>query len=371
MNSGLRLIKPKLPDFESVQKYFDQSKAKDWYTNYGPCYQELSRLFSDRAKNTPNLILTNATVALETVMKALFQQKSDSIAQYVLVPSYTFSATITSITNIGLKPIYVDVDLDDWHMSASHLENLLNQYQGRVVGILTCSTFGTLPPKEKLSSWRKISNAYEMKLVIDSAAGYGNDYLADYHEYEYADAVVYSMHATKPFAVGEGGIILSDQQTVDKCKMISQFGFDERRIPLPNGTNGKISEIMCAFGLAALESLEKDVRIRRDIARVYRDNLKHSTGVTFQENEKTATHQSMFIQLSDLGAKRSILEELRKNKIEFREDWGQPVHEMIKSDFVTDMDSTKILSANCLSLPIWIGLKEESIVEVCDIISQF
>ena len=55
--------------------------------------------------------------------------------------------------------------------------------------------------------------------------------------------------------------------------------------------------------------------------------------------------------------------------IEFREDWGQPLHEMIRSDFETDLTTTEKLSRNCLSLPIWIGLTEEEIVGICQILS--
>ena len=370
MDKGIRLVKPHLPELEKVQVYFDQSIAKNWYTNYGPCYQELSHRLALRANRSSNLILTNATVALETVMKVLFQKSQVNLANYVLVPSYTFSATVTAITNIGLKPIYVDVDLDDWHMSAIHLEDLAKQHHEHVVGILACSTFGTLPSKEKLAAWKTISDMYNLKLVIDSAAGYGNDVLEDYHEYEYADAVVYSMHATKPYAVGEGGIIFANQETIKKCKKLSQFGFDENRIALPDGTNGKISEIMCAFGLAALENLDQNIQLRRRLASYYQENLGTLSGFAFQKGSHSSTWQSMFLQVKDLPTKILMTQKLKQNGIEFREDWGQPLHEMIRSDFESNLTTTEKLGENCLSLPIWIGLTEEEIVDVCKILTK-
>jgi dTDP-4-amino-4,6-dideoxygalactose transaminase len=299
-------------------------------------------------------------------MKVLFASENHLLNRYVIVPSYTFAATVTSITNIGFLPIYVDVDVTDWHMSPEHLEELLKEHGQSVIGILACSTFGTLPPIEKLIKWKAIAKKYGKPLALDSAAGYGNDIEATYHEYEYADAVVYSMHATKTFAVGEGGVIFANADVIKECKKLSQFGFDESRIALPNGTNAKISEIHCAFGLAALDTIEDHILQRRANASRYIKLLGESQFFSFQLNSNTSTWQSIFLQIDPPPKKLRILDSLDQNKIQYREDWSKTLHSMIPSVLGSDLRVTEKLAIGCLSLPNWIGLKDSQIDQICE-----
>ena len=139
----LRLIKPSSPNMSQVENYFKISQEKSWFSNFGPCYEILQNRISQIFGGKSVLIVSNATQALELVLKNNRRKNFDDLIQkYVVAPAYTFAATATAIHSAGYLPLYVDVDLDDWHASTEELETLLQIHSEEIACLLLCSTFG-------------------------------------------------------------------------------------------------------------------------------------------------------------------------------------------------------------------------------------
>lgn len=362
MEQFLRLTKPKIPDLLATSKYFSKSENARWYTNFGPCYEELRVQLMNLTGAQDVLIVNNATVALEIVLKATRKNLSgDAARKYVLTPSYTFAATTTSILAAGFLPIYVDVDLDDWHATSEQVEFLATKYADSLACFLLCHTFGTTPTRSKIEDWKKSAEKIGVPLFIDAAAGFGSNFIVEQNEINIADATIYSMHATKPFAVGEGGIIAGSPDIISSCKQISNFDFDINKKFTEYGTNGKISEMMCAMALTVLENFTESLSHRRSIATKFQDNFKTTSYINFQKGSENSTWQSLYVQVRDSETLKEIVAILTAEKIEFRRDWGNPTHNCIPSDFETNLANTDNLSKSCLTLPLWEEMEDSHV----------
>jgi dTDP-4-amino-4,6-dideoxygalactose transaminase len=226
---------------------------------------------------------------------------------------------------------------------------------------LLCHTFGTTPERSKIDEWKKSADKIGVPLFIDSAAGFGSNFNLEQNEIQVADATVYSMHATKPFAVGEGGIILGSAQIVGACKQISNFDFDFDKNFSEFGTNGKISEIMCATALAVLENFTESLAKRRSVASKLKANFQDLDYIHFQKGCENSTWQSLYVQVKDSKTLKKITDNLANQNIEFRRDWGKPTHHYIQSNFETNLENTETLSNSCLTLPLWEEMEIEQI----------
>jgi dTDP-4-amino-4,6-dideoxygalactose transaminase len=365
MEEFLRLTKPKIPDLVATSKFFSKSENARWYTNFGPCYEDFRAQLMNLTGADDVLVVNNATVALEILLKGTRKNLiGESKRRYVITPSYTFAATTTSILAAGLLPIYVDVDLDDWHASTEHVELLATKYSDSLACFLLCHTFGTTPARSKIEEWKKSADKIGVPLFIDSAAGFGSSFNLEQNEIQVADATVYSMHATKPFAVGEGGIIAGSARIVGTSKQISNFDFDSEKSFTEFGTNGKISEIMCAIALAALENFTESLTKRRNVATKLKESFYDLEYINFQKGSENSTWQSLYLQVKDSENLKKITENLTNQNIEFRRDWGKPTHHYIQSDFETNLDNTEILSKSCLTLPLWEEMEDEQIFRI-------
>lgn len=95
------------------------------------------------------------------------------VGHEVLMPSFAFAASAQAATWNGLRPVFVDVGEDDWHLDPGELERVLRKRRDRVAAVVALSSFGT-PPSGGGSRTKGAACADAgVPLVIDSAAGFG------------------------------------------------------------------------------------------------------------------------------------------------------------------------------------------------------
>ena len=114
-----------------------------------------------------------------------------------------------------------------------------------------------------------------MPVVVDAAASLGT---FDEHGHGFGGgfngSVVYSMHATKSFAVGEAGLIYSaDPARIARLRAMCNFGFGEPRTATMVGLNGKLSELGALLGRLRLADYDSVLAHRATLFNRYRDAL--------------------------------------------------------------------------------------------------
>ncbi len=177
--------------------------------------------------------------------------------------------------------------------------------------------FGVGNPQ--ISVWEELAAEWELPIVLDSAAGFGSTYADGERLGGRGACEIFSFHATKPFAVGEGGALVSrDPRLVEHAYKFQNFGLVQTRESIQLGMNGKLSEISAAIGLRQLVGLDRRLASRRKVLECYRTGMADA-GVRFQDNANVASLCFASACCTSADHKAAVLGSLRRHAIEARD----------------------------------------------------
>src|SRR5918998_4597710 len=216
---------PQLPPPAAIMEYYALSQAASFYSNGGPCSRLLSeRLEAYLGSGAYCIPVSNCTAGLMVALRAAVGAPRGR-RRRILTPSYTFTATACAIEWAGYEATFVDIEPHGWHLSPTALEAAFEQFGDEVAGVLACATFGTAPPDSQRAAWREACHRRRVPLLVDSAPGFG---ALDEHGRPLGaqgDTEIFSFHATKPFAIGEGGLIVTtDPDEAARVSRLVNFG---------------------------------------------------------------------------------------------------------------------------------------------------
>jgi dTDP-4-amino-4,6-dideoxygalactose transaminase len=203
------------------------------------------------------MTVCNATIGLMLAVKEAVGEPAPG--QYALMPSFTFAAAAHAAIWCGLTPLFCDIHPQTWAADFSAEAEMLREYAGKIAVVMPYATFGYAIDLER---YTRIAQQLGVPVVVDAAAslgtfseqgrGFGSGF---------AGSTVYSMHATKSFATGEGGLIYSaDPDRIARLRTMSSFGFGEPRSATLPGLNAKLSEVgalLCELRLADYDCISR------------------------------------------------------------------------------------------------------------------
>jgi dTDP-4-amino-4,6-dideoxygalactose transaminase len=362
---AIRFQRPKLPPAGEIECYFAASREVRWFSNEGPCHRLLSERLSAFLGGEISVVLTaNATLGLVLALRTLLGERPRG--SLVLVPSFTFPATAQAISWNGLQPRWVDVEPDGWHLDPSALRDSLTAHGERVAAVLACSTFGAAPTREQSDAWRAACEEAGVPLIVDSAPGFG---ASDEHGVllgRQGDAEVFSFHATKPFAIGEGGAVTSaDPDFAERLAAMTNFSFGtHREIRSSYGLNAKLSELHAAVGLAVLDRFEEVLSARRARAALIRAELEPA-GYRFQAGARGSTWQFVPVLAPTVEVRETVLALAGVRQVEIR-GYHTPLHTLpaFAGSSPAELVVTEELARRSLSLPLANDLPESQIQRI-------
>lgn len=361
---------PSLPPLHEVAPYFAEAEHSRWFSNGGPCVTRLERACADHLGLAhPGVAVNNATSGLLVALRACFGTP-EGRRRLVALPSFTFIASVNAVVWAGFEPVFVDIDPDDWHVAESSLERLAGLGDS-LAGILLCSTFGTSPSAVRRASLAAATRALSVPVVVDSAAGFGAVDDTGRHLGDQGDAEVFSFHATKPFAIGEGGLVTSrSAEVLDRVGRLINFGFDADRAVLEPGINGKLPELSGAVGLAVLDRFDAVLATRRRAAAWLRGELS-DTGVAFQGGAAGSTYQFVPIALPTPEARTRLLANAQEARVELRAYFEPPMHRLAPfrgCATTDDLVHTESLSERIVALPMANDISASSLARIRDLV---
>ena len=240
-----------------------------WLTNNGPYVQEFEKRIAEEAGVKHCVAMTNATIALEIVVRAL------DIRGEVIVPSLTFIATAHALLWQHITPVFCDVDAETFTLDPDRIEELLTPQTSAIVGV---HLWGRPCRIDKLT---ELAQRHNLKLIFDAAHAFGctvNGKMIG----SFGDAEVFSFHATKFLNTFEGGaVVTNNDELAAKLRVMKNFGFVGYDDVDSIGTNGKMSEVCAAMGLTSLESLADVIDTNFRNYEQYRDELSDVDGIEF------------------------------------------------------------------------------------------
>jgi len=243
------LMLPSLPTADELLPYLRRIDANRWYANFGPLTSEFEARIAASFASAGDcrvVSVSSATAGIELALRAL----SLPPGAPVLVPALTFIATASAVRCAGLSPVVADVDPDNWLLTPDIARAAVRAIGARAV--IPVTTFGV---GQDGAAWSAFARDTGVPVIIDAAAGYGNQLDPG------PTCSVYSLHATKPLAAGEGGFVVTrDAHLAHAIRRLSNFGINLDRpadgpigSAVATGTNAKLSEYHAAVALASLD----------------------------------------------------------------------------------------------------------------------
>ncbi|MCG2431665.1 DegT/DnrJ/EryC1/StrS family aminotransferase [Aequorivita xiaoshiensis] len=350
------VTKPFLAPRKEYDAYVSKIWDNQWLTNMGPLAVELENKLCEHLKVENLLYVSNGTIALHMAIKAL-----DLKGEIITTP-FSFVATTNSIVWEGCTPVFVDINADNLNINPAKIEEAITD---KTTTILSTHIFGNPCDVEAI---QKIADKHNLKVIYDAAHAFGVK-LNGKSIFEFGDISTCSLHATKFYHTGEGGLVIAkDKEVHKKLGYIRNHGLHEKEGFASIGTNAKNSEFHAALGLVNLNYVGEILEKRQQIAAIYK--LKLQDNVKFQTWNTDASNNYCYFPVI-FKTEQELLrvkEHLEQNNIFTRRYFYPSLASSLPYLPTIHLPISEDISKRCLCLPIYFDLSLKDTVRICDLI---
>lgn len=364
-NEAVHVGRPNLGNKEAFHQYVDDIFDRDWLTNNGPLVQELEQKVAAFHGVKHCIAMANGTIALEIGIRAL------GLKGEVIVPSYTFVATVHALHWQAITPVFADIDPHTHNLDPEAVRRAITP---RTSGIIGVHLWGRAAPVDELS---EIAAKHDIELMFDAAHAFGCSYKGKMIG-SFGRCEVLSFHATKFFNTFEGGAILTnDDDLAEKTRLMRNFGFAGMDNVIYPGTNGKMSEIAAAMGLVNLESTGDIMRSNFENFTRYCHNLEDLPGVSLMYFDESQRNNFQYVVL-ELGeefpvSRDELIDTLHAENIRARRYFWPGAHRMKPYDELypeadASLPQTRLVAERVVVLPTGPTLSIDAVDVVSSVI---
>ena len=223
------------------------------------------------------LSLVNGTNAMITSLIQLDVGGGDE----VIVPPYTFIATVAAVIATGAMPVFVDVDPETFQIDPSKIEEKITPRTRAILPVHICGF-----PADMVNIMA-IARKHNLVVVEDACQAWKAE--IDHKQVgTFGDAGCYSFQNSKNIPIGEGGAIVSDDdEFMDRCFSYHNYGNPYGSVvgelnagTLIPGTKLRFTEYQAAIGLSQLKHFEEQTVTRSLNAEYLKDQIKDIPGIT-------------------------------------------------------------------------------------------
>lgn len=351
----------------SLDEYVNEIKdiwESHWLTNMGVKHQKLEKELIKYLDVSELELLTNGHMALELTLQALNLKGS------IITTPFTFASTTHAIVRNGIEPIFCDINLNDFTIDASKIEDCITD---DTCAILPVHVYGNVCDIERIEF---IAKKYGLKVIYDAAHTFGEKY-REKGIGSFGDASCFSFHATKVFNTIEGGAVcFKDADFGAKLYQLKNFGISGPEVVDGIGANAKMNEFCAAMGLCNLRHVDSDISKREKVVQRYRKNLSNQEGIqlnVIQENVKSNfAYFPIVIDEKKFGSSRNeVLSKLANNNVGARKYFYPLTNTFGCFHGKYDVRKTPIalhISKRVLTLPLYADLEIPDVDKICDIV---
>lgn len=295
----------------------------------------------------------NGTDALQIAFMALGLEPGDE----VIVPAFTYVATAEVIALLRLKPVMVDVNLDDFNIDVNKLEEAISP---KTKAIVPVHLFGQCANMEKIMEIAEKANLY---VVEDNAQAIGSDYHYSNGQIVKAGTIAHigctSFFPSKNLGCyGDGGAIFTQNESLaHKIQMIANHGQSKQYYHDVVGVNSRLDAIQAAILEIKLRHLDEYATARRTAADYYDSKFaNHPHIITpFRNHHSTHVFHQYTLRVTN-GKRDSLKEYLNLNGIPCAIYYPLPLYEQKAFQAFIDHNEplpvTELLCKEVISLPM-------------------
>ncbi len=374
--SPLSVLRPRLPTAAQIAPYLLAIDETRLYSNGGPLSLKLQARLSRHLRCPEDQLIATAsgTSGITAALLALELSKSDLSADALpedelptnslcLMPSWTFAATPHAALSAGLQPWFVDVDQQTWALDPVLVRKAIARSGTPPKAVIVVSPFGA---PIQYTAWQDFQQQTGIPVIADAAAAFDTVRPSGIIS-------VVSLHATKIFAAGEGGLVIAPSAHLrDRIRACGNFGFDGTRSARYPSINAKMSEYHAAVALANFD-LWPATRLRHlQIAAWYKKALHAVPHIQLQPAYGAGWAAGTTSILLESDSAESIARYLLREGIETRMWWGAGCH--VQPAFarcpVDKLPVTEYLGMRVLGLPHFVDMQKADVTRVANTLSK-
>ncbi|NLJ71761.1 MAG: UDP-4-amino-4,6-dideoxy-N-acetyl-beta-L-altrosamine transaminase [Syntrophomonadaceae bacterium] len=241
----------------------------------GPRIDEFEARVADFCQMPYAVAFNSGTSALHGAMYAAGIGEGDE----VITTPLTFVATANAALYVGAKPVFVDIDRDNYCIDIEQIEAAITPRTKAIAPV----DYAGYPVN--ISRIREIADKHNLVIIEDAAHALGAIRQGKMVGAE-ADMTMFSFHPVKHITTGEGGVIVcNNPEYYRRLKSFRSHGITKdtellEGYPYPwyyemqeLGYNFRITDIQCALGISQMNKLEGFLSKRRLLAARYEQAL--------------------------------------------------------------------------------------------------
>lgn len=295
----ITVTSPLLPDLDEFHSLLKEIWNSKWITNNGSFHKRLESELASYLKVPFVSLFTNGTLPLITALQAL------RVTGEVITTPYSFVATTHALWWNGIKPVFVDIDLQTGNIDPDKIESAITP---KTTAIMPVHVYGKPCDTKKI---QEIANKYGLKVIYDAAHAFGVEVNGE-SVLNAGDMSTLSFHATKVYNTIEGGaLVMHDEETKKRIDYLKNFGFAGETEVVAPGINSKMDEMRAAYGLLNLRQVDAAIEARHQVAIKYREGLRDVDGISFMEDMPGVKHNysyfPIFVDAEKYGMTRDEL----------------------------------------------------------------
>jgi dTDP-4-amino-4,6-dideoxygalactose transaminase len=361
----IHIVRPVLPDYERMTGGLEEILRTGMVTK-GSFLKQFETAVADHLGVKHAVAVSSCTTGLMLAYKGL------GLTGDVLVPSFTFMATVSALVWNGLRPVFVDVRRGTTNIDPAAAEAAITPNTSAIVAV---HNFGN--PAE-IDALEDLCRRRGLKLIFDAAHGFGALYQGS-PVGKQGNAQSFSLSPTKLLISGEGGVVTTnDEALAERIRVGREYGNNGNYDSIFAGINARMPEFNALMGLRSLEMLENAAVTRNDTASLYQEALGRLPGIDFQQvlpgNRNAYKDFSITVEPAAFGMSRHALETaLAAENIDTRKYYDPPVHCHTAYQQFYDgqpLPNTDWLAAHSLSLPMWTNMEHETAFRICEAIER-
>lgn len=315
----------------------------------------------------------NGTDALQIIMMAYDFPKGSE----VLVPSYTYVATVEVIALLGFKPVFVEVDPDTFNIDTQDLEAKITE---RSVAVVPVHLYGQCADMQKIMS---IADKNDLKVFEDTAQAIGAEYTFTDGKRVKVGTIGHagstSFFPSKNLGgYGDGGAIMTNNdELASKLRMIVNHGQSKKYYHDTIGVNSRLDSLQAAVLKVKLKYLDQYNKARYKVAQRYSEVFSKADWIEppFESENSTHVYHQYTVKLVDSADRDKLSEHLNTLGIPSMIYYPVPNHLQKAYSYFGyksgDMPLTEDLCSRVLSFPIHTEMDKEQQEYIINSILEF
>ena len=361
------VFRPTLPPYEDFCSTLNPSYESGIVT-VGKLNEafEATALQYTGAKNA--VAVSNCTSGLMLVFAALDLLPGSE----VILPSFTFAATVQALFWNNLNPVYVDCLPHTFTIDPEQVKKAITPQTSAIYAV---NIFGLPPDIDELMS---ISTKHGIPLVFDSAQGLGSVYKGRASG-SFGLCEVFSLSPTKVITAIEGGLVTTNNDDlVAKLRSMRDYGKGpDGQEMIYNGLSARMSEFHASIGLLSLRNAKNLIGARMRLIKTYRERLGALGGCSVQEwptdRKSSGNYFTLLIGPKAIADRETVYQTLLRSNIQSKKYFYPPVH--VQTAFrdrphrvVGELPNSWALSRSSLALPLFAHMTDEQQDRVCRVV---